>query len=135
MHKSRALYGSGFLHYSLMCLFASLGRTLAADFTVTTPTFAFTINDVETPTLTLERGRTYTFAVNTACGFHPFRINSPGTVNNPACSGTLTYTVPMAAMNYTYDCAVHGHSCKVASSRLNRHRRQRHRPSKSSACP
>jgi len=81
---------------------------LAADFNVTSPGFFFEINGTNTPTLTLVRGQTYTFLVNTACGFHPFRINSPGAVNSPACSGTITYTVPLAAQNYTYDCDVHG---------------------------
>ena len=80
----------------------------APDFTATSPGFIFEINNANTPILTLIRGRTYTFDVDTACGFHPFRINSPGTQNNPTCSGTLTYTVPLTAQNYTYDCDVHG---------------------------
>ena len=82
----------------------------AADFTVTTPgsQFAFRINNMNGPALTLVRGRTYTFAVNTTCGFHPFRVNSSGVVSNSICSGTLTYTVPTNNANYFYDCAVHG---------------------------
>jgi plastocyanin len=84
----------------------------AADFTVTTPggQFAFQINGMNSPTLTLVRGRTYTFAVSTTPGFHPFRIQSSGVVNNNISSGTMTYTVPTAAANYTYDCTVHGAS-------------------------
>jgi plastocyanin len=81
----------------------------AADFTVTTPggQFAFRINGVNSPTLTLVRGQTYTFEVSTTPGFHPFRILSTGVVNNNISSGTLTFTVPTAAANYTYDCSVH----------------------------
>jgi hypothetical protein len=84
----------------------------AADFTVTTPggQFAFRINGVNSPTLTLVRGQTYTFDVSTTPGFHPFRINSTGVVNNNITSGTLTFAVPTAAANYTYNCGVHGSS-------------------------
>jgi len=84
----------------------------AADFNVTTPggQFAFNINGVDSPTLTLIRGRTYTFAVSTTPGFHPFRINSSGASPNNISSGTITYTVPASAVNYTYDCGVHGAS-------------------------
>jgi hypothetical protein len=84
----------------------------AADFTVTTPggQFAFQINGVNSPALTLVRGRTYTFAVSTTPGFHPFRIRSTGVVNNNISSGTMTYTVPLDNANYTYDCTVHGAS-------------------------
>jgi len=92
----------------LTSLLASPAGMMAADFNVTSPGFFFSINGENTPTLTLVRGRTYTFAVDTACGLHPFRINSSGTVNNSICTGTLTYTVPAAAVNYTYDCGVHG---------------------------
>jgi hypothetical protein len=89
--------------------------TGAADFSVSTPgsqfAFAISSNGValgNSPTLVLVRGQTYTFSVNTTCGFHPFRVNSAGVVNNVICSGTLTYTVPTAAQNYTYDCGLHG---------------------------
>ena len=59
------------------------------------------------PTLTLVRGKTYTFAINTD-SFHPFRIlNSTGVANNNISSGTITYTVPNLAANYTYECSVH----------------------------
>jgi plastocyanin len=83
-----------------------------ADFTVTTPNaqFSFRINGVDSPTLTLVRGRTYTFEIATTPGFHPFRIRSTGVVNNNISSGTVTYTVPLDAANYTYDCTLHGAS-------------------------
>ena len=94
----------------LCCCLGGLATTLPAqDFTVTTPgaQFAFQINGVNSPTLTLVRGQTYTFAVNTTDFFHPFHIESPGVVNNDITSGTITYTVPTNAANYFYDCTVH----------------------------
>src|SRR6185503_5632116 len=81
----------------------------AADFTVRTPNdqFAFQINGVDSPTLTLMRGRTYTFAVSTSPGYHPFHIESPGVDANDIDDGTITYTVPNDNANYFYDCVVH----------------------------
>jgi len=79
----------------------------AADFTVTSPGFFYTINGNQpNPTLTLVRGRTYTFAVNSS-SIHPFEILSPGVVNNNISQGTITYTVPTVASNYTYICSIH----------------------------
>jgi hypothetical protein len=88
-----------------------IGVVSAADFAVRTPggQFAFAINGTNTATLTLVRGRTYTFDVSTS-GFHPFRINSTGVSANGISSGTINFTVPMTAQNYTYDCTVHGAS-------------------------
>jgi len=82
----------------------------AADFTVTTPggQFAFNINGSNSPTLTLVRGRTYAFAVNTTPNLHPFHIQSPGVMNNDITTGTMTYTVPATATNYSYYCTFHG---------------------------
>ncbi len=82
----------------------------AADFNVTTPNsqFAFLINGANNnPTLTLVRGQTYTFAVTNA-SFHPFNIlGSTGVVNNNIATGIITYTVPLAAANYSYECSIH----------------------------
>ena len=79
----------------------------AADFNVTSPGFFYAINGNQpNPTLTLVRGRTYTFAVNTDPS-HPFEILSPGVVNNNISQGTITYTVPNIASNYTYICSIH----------------------------
>ena len=79
----------------------------AADFNVTSPGFFYTINGNQpNPTLTLIRGRTYTFAVNSS-SIHPFEILSPGVVNNNISQGTITYTVPDIASNYTYICSIH----------------------------
>ena len=86
---------------------------LAADFTVTSPGFFYAINGNQpNPTLTLVRGQTYTFAVNSG-PTHPFLINSPGVVNNNISQGTITYTVPTAASNCTYICSLHGFGAQI----------------------
>ena len=81
----------------------------AADFTVTSPGFFYSISGLsgQNPTLTLVRGKTYTFAVS-ASSIHPFLIKSPGVSNNNISSGTITYTVPNVVSNYTYICSIHG---------------------------
>ena len=84
---------------------------LGADFTVTSPGFFYSINGASTnPTLTLVRGRTYTFAVSTSVN-HPFEIMSPGPASgNNTSSGTITYTVATnapATNNPGYRCSVH----------------------------
>jgi len=96
--------------YGLLASFA----IHAADFTVTTPggQFIFNINGVDGPTLTLVRGRTYTFAVSTSPGLHPFHIESPGTDTNDIATGTITYTVPTDDANYFYNCTIHGDSMR-----------------------
>lgn len=88
----------------------------AADFSVTSPGFFYDINGSEpNPTLTLIRGRTYTFAVNTDLS-HPFEILSPGVENNNISQGTITYTVPSVASNYTYICSVHGFGAQIITT-------------------
>jgi len=84
------------------------------DFTVRTPEnqFAFKINGVDSPTLTLVRGRTYTFEVETTPNSHPFHIESPGVDMNDIVSGTITYVVPTNAANYYYNCTFHGDSMR-----------------------
>jgi hypothetical protein len=86
-------------------------RVTGADFTVTSPGFFYSINGASpNPTLTLVRGRTYTFAVNTSAS-HPFQILSPGSVSgNDTSSGTITYTVATnapATNNPGYWCSIH----------------------------
>lgn len=81
------------------------------DFVVTSPGFFFSFSGVsgQNPQLTLTRGRTYTFQVNTS-SIHPFRITGApaGSVtNNDISSGILTFKVPTAAANYAYDCSIH----------------------------
>ena len=91
-------------------LILGAGPASAADFAVRTPgaQFSFQINGINGPTLTLVRGQTYTFDVQTTAGFHPFHIESPGVTGNNVTSGTITYTVPMDNTNYFYNCVVHG---------------------------
>lgn len=90
----------------MLCPFLALGLAAAADFTVTSPS-VYTINGAANdPVLTVVRGETYTFAVSTAFN-HPFRINSTGVSNNNITSGTITWTVPLAAANYRYECSIH----------------------------
>ena len=90
-----------------------LQPAVAADFTVTTPGFFYAISSMQpNPTLTLVRGKTYTFDVN-AGPTHPFFINSPGVQNNNITQGTITYTVPTAAANYNYFCSVHGFGAQI----------------------
>jgi len=79
----------------------------AADFSVTSPGFFYSINGSQAnPILTLVRGQTYTFDINTD-SIHPFEILSPGVVNNNISHGTITYTVPTVVSNYNYICSVH----------------------------
>jgi hypothetical protein len=85
----------------------------AADFTVTSPGFFYAINgNRPNPTLTLVRGNTYTFEVNSS-SIHPFEILSPGVQNNNISHGTITYTVPTAALNYSYICSIHGFGAQI----------------------
>jgi len=80
---------------------------LPADFTIASPGFFYTVNgEGSNPTITLFRGRTYTFDVR-ASSIHPFLIKSKGVQNNDISSGTITFTVPNVASNYTYICSIH----------------------------
>jgi len=81
----------------------------AADFSVTTSGFSYIISPLSgaNPTLTLVRGETYTFAINTG-SLHPFQILSPGAPTTGISSGTITYKVPTNNMNYSYHCTIHG---------------------------
>jgi hypothetical protein len=101
---------SGWLKLGILGCFITFVAARAADFTVGTPggQFAFQINGVDSPTLTLIRGQTYSFSVSTTPGFHPFKINSPGCDINNTTSGTIHYTVPTNNADYSYNCGVHG---------------------------
>ncbi|MGI8966432.1 MAG: hypothetical protein ACR2H1_10160 [Limisphaerales bacterium] len=97
------------LAWTAMVLLYTAQILSAADFNVTTPggAFAFTINGQNpNPTLTLMRGKTYTFAVTTS-SIHPFNILTTGVTNNSISSGIITWKVPLADTNYAYECAVH----------------------------
>ena len=101
---------------------AGLMALSAADFTVTTPNCnnSWAINGVSgNPTLTLVRGRTYTFAVG-SCNQHPFSIGysvfgtvPPGVSGQNTTSGTVTYVVPLNAVNCVYYCTRHGFSGQI----------------------
>ena len=84
----------------------------AIDFTVTSPGFFFQFTGLSgaNPVLTLQRGRTYRFQINTAA-IHPFEILDapPGSVtNNNINNGILTFAVPAGAGTYRYHCSFHG---------------------------
>ena len=78
--------------------FCISNRLFAADFTVSSPGYFYTFNGVtgQNPTLTLVRGKTYTFSINTS-SIHPFEIQSPGVISNNIYHGTIFYTVPTNA--------------------------------------
>jgi len=99
-------------------LVLSSASALAADFAVTAlGSTAYVINGANNPTLTLQRGTTYTFAVNAAG--HPFDIktnNTTGTANRynngvtgqGVMNGTLTFAVPLDAPTpLRYICELH----------------------------
>jgi hypothetical protein len=108
--------------WSCLLVIGALARSsvgLAADLTVATPNaqFNFQINGVDgNPKVTLERGRTYTFALNTTANFHPFAIGTvvfgppPSGVsgNNDSSTGTITFAVPTNAPDCAYYCGIHG---------------------------
>jgi hypothetical protein len=80
-------------------------------FTVTSPGFFYSFAGLsgQNPQLTLVRGGTYTFKINTS-SIHPFEIlfAPPGSViKNNISSGTITFNVPTAAANYRYHCSIH----------------------------
>jgi hypothetical protein len=95
-------------------LFPTLGGLVlvvalrSADIRVETPggQHHFLFNGTNAGTLTLVRGQTYTFDVDTSSQ-HPFQILSPGVVNNEINTGRLTYTVPTNNASYIYVCPIH----------------------------
>jgi hypothetical protein len=97
-----------------LVLIPGFASVTAQDFTVTSPGSFYSINNQgPNPTLTLVRGRTYTFSVATSSS-HPFQILSPGNaVGNNTSSGTITYTVATnapATINPGYRCSIHNFS-------------------------
>lgn len=101
----------------LWLLLVSISASLhAADFDVTSPDYWYAINGQEpNPSLTLTRGQTYTFAINTD-SIHPVYLlteegdpNPPGVSNNNIYQGTITYVVPLNAPDtLLYQCSLHG---------------------------
>jgi hypothetical protein len=83
----------------------------AVDFTVISPGFNFQFTGVAgaNPVLTLTRGRTYRFRIETA-SIHPFEILDapPGSVtNNNISDGILIFAVPAGPGEYRYHCSLH----------------------------
>ena len=105
----------------LMALVAAMlvsATAAAATFNATNSGMtAYLIDGVPNPPLTLIRGGTYTFAVNSPG--HPFFIKTAqvtgsgstfdtGVANNGATAGTLSFTVPNdAPATLFYQCGVH----------------------------
>jgi len=92
-------------------LLRSESAMATADFTVTSPGYFYNFNGApaQNPTLTLVRGKTYTFAVSTS-SVHPFEIlDAPAgsVLNNNIYAGTVTFNVPTNAANYRYICSIH----------------------------
>lgn len=103
---------------------SSTADTTSDTIAVTTPNdaFAFTFSSANlgslgtNPNLTLKRGQTYTFNVNTA-NEHPFVISSDTNATaysdgvtgaNNVSSGTITFTVPVdAPATLYYRCSIH----------------------------
>ncbi len=128
MRGRGSLPGSSWVQrVGIAAVFALLGAGagMGADFTVTTPNdqHAYVINGVNdfpsSPTLTLVRGHTYTFALSTSSD-HPFAIGTsvggpaPAGVsgagvsgNKGSSSGTVTFKVPTNAVDCVYYCTVH----------------------------
>jgi hypothetical protein len=85
--------------------------TNTVDFVVTSPGFNFQFSGVPgvNPVLTLTRGRTYRFRIQTS-SIHPFEIlDAPaGSVtNNNISDGILVFAVPADADTYRYHCSLH----------------------------
>jgi hypothetical protein len=94
------------------------GQAAAADFTVTAPDMTqYLINGASNPTLTLTRGKTYSFDVESPG--HPFFIKTAavtgtgstfdtGVTGNGTSVGPLTFAVPTSAPNTLfYNCQFH----------------------------
>ena len=97
----------------LSCMFFPV-HAQTFDFNVLTPdgNYFYTFNDdpTENPGITLVRGRTYTFNINTDFS-HPFQIlPEDGVDNNNINFGVITYQVPADAQDSSviYQCSVHG---------------------------
>lgn len=87
------------------------GGNNTPDFVVTSPGFFYVFSGIngQNPELTLQRGRTYTFQINTSSA-HPFEIiGAPqGSVtNNNISNGLLTFAVPSNGTTYAYHCSIH----------------------------
>lgn len=92
----------------------------AIDFVVTSPGFNFQFSGVVglNPVLTLTRGRTYRFSIQTS-SIHPFEILDapPGSVtNNNISDGILTFAVPAGPDTYRYHCSIHAFGNQIQTT-------------------
>jgi glucose/arabinose dehydrogenase len=113
---NKTVFRSGFWLLAIALMLAAQAAR-AADFNVTSPG-VYNINGIDNnPPITLMRGQTYTFDINTAAD-HPFEIVSdatfPGTpynngvINNNISTGTITFAVPLDAPDTLfYICSIH----------------------------
>ncbi len=102
------------------CAFAITTLAATPDFIIETPNnqFNYRVNGVDNnPTITLLRGRTYTFLVTNTWSLHPVVMRSsvfgsalPGVTGDNTSSGTITYSVPANATGGVYYCGFHGFS-------------------------
>ena len=108
--------------FALVSIFGAPGVAAAADFNVSVVNFAYSVNGQPSyPTLTLTRGKTYTFANVDGSGFvHPFGIQDFPTTQGgtlytsgisgdaPLFDGLMTFTVPQSApATLYYNCQNH----------------------------
>jgi hypothetical protein len=106
----------------VVAIFGVPGRAAAADFNVSVINFAYSINGQGSfPTITLTRGKSYTFVNADGSGFvHPFGIqtfptNQGGALYStgisgdaPLFDGTMTFNVPASAPSTLYyNCQNH----------------------------
>ncbi|HEV7765844.1 MAG TPA: Ig-like domain-containing protein [Thermoanaerobaculia bacterium] len=113
-----AFTGNDTFQYTIINGFGSTTATVtiavqanAIDFTVTSPGFFFQFSGVSgaNPLITLTRGRTYRFRIQTD-PVHPFEIlNAPnGSIsNNNINNGILIFAVPAGPGLYQYHCPIH----------------------------
>ena len=93
-------------------LFAGPVCTEAADFFVEAANYYFTFNGStnQNPVITLIRGATYTFEVQTPFDHPLYILPDTGVENNNIFEGTITFHVPVNAVNNAiqYFCTYHG---------------------------
>jgi hypothetical protein len=106
--------------FFLVATFGKVSSAAAADFVVTSGgQGAYLVNGQPNPTLTLTRGRSYTFDVTPSAVGHPFWIKTvqetgtdnsydTGVTNNGIAPGLLTFAVPSdAPAELFYQCQYH----------------------------
>lgn len=121
----------GILAFSVLAAVSGFAIVESSASAVTTTNFnvtatgmsAYIVDGVNNPTLTLTKGQSYTFAINTGFMFHPFYIaTAPGkdhaqenayssevdVLRQGAHDGVVTFNVPPSApATLYYQCGVH----------------------------